>query len=779
MESHHHNNPSRSPSSSHRDNDRGTWLFLAPPAPTPAPTPILKSSASSSSSSSSSSDFSLLASNDVDERGDDDTGGRSGSRKRRALSSVDFAKEVAVIMGSKLEQYEKEESETDVGEDEDEEGEGSPFHPDRVGEEKAGAPPLPHTPTLAARKGRGSRGEMPSSVSRMGAKIRRLNLTDDNNEEYPHLVLNVGGHRATHNDVQDYDDGERSPLDSPSGKRRSIEGHRRPPSSVVSAGWGGRREEGVASRPFPDDPHDCNHHRRKSNDNDDVSPRDVINFPSFANFDSPSQEAKCGAGGVSGDGDDDEHRLSTRSPPSLGIKFPRPIPSTARKTKDHHRRCILNDSNDDDDDDDAMMTSLDALSSSTPPAPRGLRTFGRANSFMQMFSIGGCHGSDMSVEGENVNAGGGSVGGGDSRGPSKERNDVDDDFIRKPDGSVRNDSGFVTSSPGRPIRQKVHRRYTPASPRYDCDGDGGASFSRFVSDFEVVGTLGDGSFGSVYSVRNRTDKRLYAIKAAKREARGSSDRDRMLQEVFALSALSDKACVSSMHIVRYYQAWMEGNRLYIQTELCDGTLRGQMRGSLPMDERGRYKLLREMLLALDLVHKTGMIHLDIKPENIFIKNGCYKLGDFGLVSKIESHDDVEEGDSRYMSMELLLGVLDDLTKSDIFSLGATMYEICMGRLENLPENGQEWQDIRQGKLLPMPNTAIELQTIVRDMMAPDWITRPSADNLLKRRQLLSDEQQQLIVERNKTNVANMALDAQKERFKALTPRKFHRSNTIC
>jgi len=51
-----------------------------------------------------------------------------------------------------------------------------------------------------------------------------------------------------------------------------------------------------------------------------------------------------------------------------------------------------------------------------------------------------------------------------------------------------------------------------------------------------------------------------------------------------------------------------------------------------------------------------------KPENIFIKDDQYKLGDFGLVSKIENHDDVEEGDSRYMSMELLSGELDDLTK---------------------------------------------------------------------------------------------------------------------
>lgn len=119
---------------------------------------------------------------------------------------------------------------------------------------------------------------------------------------------------------------------------------------------------------------------------------------------------------------------------------------------------------------------------------------------------------------------------------------------------------------------------------------------------------------------------------------------------------------------------MEGNRLYIQTELCDSTLLQVMRGTgviekdgsrMYLDEKKRYKLLREILLALDLVHKSGMIHLDIKPENIFIKNGpekIFKLGDFGLVSKIENHGDVEEGDSRYMSLELLSGELDDLTK---------------------------------------------------------------------------------------------------------------------
>ena len=77
--------------------------------------------------------------------------------------------------------------------------------------------------------------------------------------------------------------------------------------------------------------------------------------------------------------------------------------------------------------------------------------------------------------------------------------------------------------------------------------------------------------------------------------------------------------------------------------------------------------MREMLLALDFIHRNQMVHLDIKPENIFLKNDQFKLGDFGLVTQSSAAQDVEEGDSRYMSMELLSGDRSDLTKSDIFS----------------------------------------------------------------------------------------------------------------
>ena len=86
-----------------------------------------------------------------------------------------------------------------------------------------------------------------------------------------------------------------------------------------------------------------------------------------------------------------------------------------------------------------------------------------------------------------------------------------------------------------------------------------------------------------------------------------------------------------------------------------------------------------------------------------------------------------------------------------------MYEISLGlnpqEPKTLPENGQEWQDIRHGILLPMPSTAFDMQMIIREMMSPEWRSRPSAEMLLKKRQLLSDDERKILG-------LNMALDAQ-------------------
>lgn len=259
---------------------------------------------------------------------------------------------------------------------------------------------------------------------------------------------------------------------------------------------------------------------------------------------------------------------------------------------------------------------------------------------------------------------------------------------------------------------------------------------------------------------------------------------RMLREVFALAALCNQSDIRTFHIVRYQQAWLEDDgTLYIQTELCTATLRDHMSRTMPLvlspppgtpitnpinaninnafsSRRGaslaptsvlndvwRFKILREILLALELVHRQGMVHLDIKPENIFVKNDLYKLGDFGLAHAFRKHeevhnnkrlerrsiDDIEEGDSRYMPRDLLAEDHRDLTKCDIFSLGATMYEVCSGR--SLPDCGDEWHAIRNGDLGPLPGASPGLCAIVGEMMHPDPSLRPSATDLLGRREL--------------------------------------------
>lgn len=122
-----------------------------------------------------------------------------------------------------------------------------------------------------------------------------------------------------------------------------------------------------------------------------------------------------------------------------------------------------------------------------------------------------------------------------------------------------------------------------------------------------------------------------------------------------------------------------------------------------------------------------------------------------------------------MSFELLSGDHADLTKSDIFSLGISMYEVSLGGSKPLPSNGPEWQSLRYAHVAPLPETPDELHSIIQTMMNPVYRERPSATELLTRPQLLSDEQKLLMEERNKVYQANLALVAQSNRLRALTP----------
>jgi hypothetical protein len=143
--------------------------------------------------------------------------------------------------------------------------------------------------------------------------------------------------------------------------------------------------------------------------------------------------------------------------------------------------------------------------------------------------------------------------------------------------------------------------------------------SRLANDFDIVNVIGSGTFGTVYRVKGKIDEVLYAVKRSLRRFRGSLDRTRMMHEVHALAALSANEDVTS--IVRYYSAWIEDDHVLIQMELCETSVEEMMKLNYKFKTTEIFQILRDVLLALKVLHKNDFVHLDIKPANILLKSG--------------------------------------------------------------------------------------------------------------------------------------------------------------
>ncbi|KAL4087458.1 hypothetical protein PRIC1_013350 [Phytophthora ramorum] len=265
--------------------------------------------------------------------------------------------------------------------------------------------------------------------------------------------------------------------------------------------------------------------------------------------------------------------------------------------------------------------------------------------------------------------------------------------------------------------------------------------NHFVTSFEDLQTicwLGAGISAEVFKVRDPRGGGFFAIKKSKQELRSDRERDLLTQEI----AVLEKVAASRhnfVNIVRYYQAWQENGFFFLQMELCEGgTLQDFMttrhRETLP--ESYLWTILRDVTSGLKVLHVHDVVHLDIKPDNIFItEDGRLKIGDFGMAGKVVTSTEASsrigdlEGDAKYMAKELLSSA-DRLPSADIFCLGITMLEIATR--ETLPEAGKLWHDLRERKLPSLsPEYSEELGDIIRQMMHPDPAQRPTAAAILK------------------------------------------------
>ncbi|XP_023331856.1 membrane-associated tyrosine- and threonine-specific cdc2-inhibitory kinase-like [Eurytemora carolleeae] len=186
------------------------------------------------------------------------------------------------------------------------------------------------------------------------------------------------------------------------------------------------------------------------------------------------------------------------------------------------------------------------------------------------------------------------------------------------------------------------------------------------------------------------------------------------------------------NLVKFYSSWEEEGRLYQQFELCNGTLQDYCETHNNIGESLVWGYLVDLLQAVQHLHNHNLIHMDIKPDNIFFGvDGRCKMGDFGLIVDLTSQDreGFREGDSKYLAPEVLKG---NISKScDIFSLGVTILEVACDL--DLPSKGQLWRELRsKGPDLSLTlQLSPELRRVIQLMMTQDPDRRPSVNQILE------------------------------------------------
>jgi serine/threonine-protein kinase len=199
-----------------------------------------------------------------------------------------------------------------------------------------------------------------------------------------------------------------------------------------------------------------------------------------------------------------------------------------------------------------------------------------------------------------------------------------------------------------------------------------------IGDYEIVEILGAGGMGQVFKVRNVLSDRIEAMKVLLPNLEGDpSLADRFLNEIKV------QATLDHPNIAKLHTAMRSGNQVVMVMEFVDGTSLAEMlqRGPLAPGTAAAYAA--EVLDALGYAHAHGVIHRDIKPANIMLTSGGQiKLMDFGI-ARVQANRHLTQtgstiGSLSYLSPEQIKGSEPD-GRSDLYSLGITMYEMVTGR----------------------------------------------------------------------------------------------------
>jgi serine/threonine protein kinase len=199
-----------------------------------------------------------------------------------------------------------------------------------------------------------------------------------------------------------------------------------------------------------------------------------------------------------------------------------------------------------------------------------------------------------------------------------------------------------------------------------------------VGDYEILQILGAGGMGRVYKVRNVLSDRVEAMKVLLPDLAGNPElADRFMREIKVQASL-DHPNIAALHTALRIE-----NQLMMLMEYVEGITLDKLMEAGPVPIEKAADCIAQVLSALSYAHARGVVHRDLKPANMMITpSGIVKLMDFGIAKMTADRKLTQTGSTvgslYYMSPEQIKGEVNLDPRSDLYSLGVSLYEVVTG-----------------------------------------------------------------------------------------------------
>ncbi|HAS56022.1 MAG TPA: hypothetical protein DD377_05660 [Firmicutes bacterium] len=206
--------------------------------------------------------------------------------------------------------------------------------------------------------------------------------------------------------------------------------------------------------------------------------------------------------------------------------------------------------------------------------------------------------------------------------------------------------------------------------------------------YRIVSRIATGGMADVYEANDLVSRRIVSIKVMKEE---------LLKDPVNLARFNNEtasaASLNHPNIVKVYGRGFIDGRPYMANEYIKGqTLRDKLNFSMALSISDACEVMLQLTSGIDYIHRHGLIHRDIKPDNLFyMSDGTIKISDFGISTPIGSYckGDTIQGTIYYCAPEVLTGAPASIA-NDIYSMGVVFFETLTGQL---PFDGASLEEV--------------------------------------------------------------------------------------